>query len=978
MKLRYLFPCTIFFLLAQVGISQNFNLLSSQSQAESEWVDSVFAELSTTDKIAQMMMLRAFSNGKTSNVKHLKAILRKYKIGALCFFQGNPQRQAELTRTYQEMSNIPLLIGMDAEWGLGMRFKEDAISFPRQMTLGAVRDKKKIYQMGYTIGKQLKMIGVHLNFAPVVDINTNRNNPVINTRAFGDERERVAEYGIAYMRGLQDAGIAACAKHFPGHGDTKVDSHKDLPVIPYSRERLDSIELYPFKKIIHAGVECIMVAHLNIPAYEKREGYPTTLSPAVVSGLLKRDLHFKGLVITDAMEMKAVTKYFEDGEAEALAIMAGNDMICLPANVEEAITMIKKYIKAGKIPISQINQSVKKILRLKYRLKLNIDPFPSQFTEKDIFNPNAIALKRALIAESITLVKNDDNIVPIHRVNDVLTATVGFGHKNISTFQRRLSDYSRVIHFTSGKYPTEALEDKLLDQARDMDIFIAAFHDISKHPSENFGISEEAIDLLKKIQRKTKLIVVLFGSPYATALFEDFDNVIVAYQDDKITQDLTAQALYGAIPIKGRLPVTASSDFKHGTGIIVSSLKRLGYAIPESVGMSSDTLKLIDSLMAEMIEEKASPGCQVLVARNGKIVYYKGFGTHTYKGKIPVLTSDIYDVASITKTAATTISLMRLQDEGRINVNDTLGKYFTPARGTNKGSLVIKDILSHTSGLIPWIPFYVSTLNSNDMPDPLIYHKKQSRKYSVHVADHLWMKKSYQDSFIREILDSPIKTPGEYVYSDLGLIMLGETIKEITGLPLNKFANKVFYAPLGLKNTVFNPYKHYTMGNIVPTEDDDYFRYQLIHGYVHDMNSAILGGVAGHAGLFTNGHDLAVIYQMLLNCGYYGGMRYLNEETVKLFTHRVPGSSRRGIGFDMKQLDPNEGMNLSPLASEKAFGHLGFTGCAVWADPEYDLIYILLSNRVNPTMENEKFVHHNYRPRVQSIVYRAIKGGESS
>lgn len=978
MLVRYMLISLLLTFFIQRDYAQEYNLLISQSPEESQWVDSIMSTLSRSDKIAQMMMVRAFSNGNTANVNKVTSLLKKYKIGALCFFQGTPTQQAELTRLYQKMSDIPLIVAMDAEWGLGMRFKDSAISYPRQMTLGAIKDKELIYKMGYQIGEQLRMIGVNLNFAPVVDINNNIKNPVINFRSFGDMKERVAEYGSAYMRGLQDAGVAACAKHFPGHGDTQVDSHKDLPVLPFSRERLDTLELYPFKRLIRDGVAAVMVAHLHIPVYESRPHFPATLSPAIITGLLQKKLNFKGLVFTDAMEMKAVTKNFEAGEAEALAIMAGNDMICLPLNVETAINKILQYIDKGKISMAQINQSVKKILRLKYRLGLNINAMPQDFTRDDIFNPDYIALKTKLIEESITLAKNKDEVVPIIPVNDVLTASVAFGAKNITPFQRRLSDYARVIHFTSATHPSEAMQSKLLQQAKDIDIFIASFHDMSWYASNHFGISDAAIDLLRKIQKRTKLVVVLFGSPYATSLFDGFKNVVVAYQDNPLTQDITAQAVYGAIPFQGNLPVTASSEYRHGTGIMTSELYRLGYSIPERVGMSSDTLALIDSLVGKLIKDKAAPSCQVLVARNGKIVYNKAFGTFTYKGNNPVLSSDIYDVASITKTAATTLAIMRLVDKGKIDINKTIGTYYKAVRGSDKADLIIRDIMAHRSGLIPWIPFYKPTLTEEGKPDPHFYHKTQSRDYSIHVARDMWMLNTYVDTIIEAIKDSPLNEPGHYDYSDLGFILLGEMIKAVDGRPLNEFVNEVFYEPLGLKNTTFMPYKHYTIGNIVPAEIDTYFRYQKIQGYVHDMNSAMLGGVAGHAGLFTNAHDLAVIYQMLLNGGYYGGMRYLSQKTVDLFTHRVPGSSRRAIGFDMKQLNPYKGMNLSEMASAQTFGHLGFTGCAVWADPKENLIYIFLSNRTFPTMENWKLNKGDYRPRIQSIVYRSLISGESS
>lgn len=979
MRLKYIATYILFIITSAGAFAQAYDLTNSESAAEQNWVDSVFATLSRSDRVAQMMMIRAHSDNKPENERLVKQLLQKHKIGALCFFQGTPEKQAELTRTYQDISDIPLLVAMDAEWGTGMRFKSDGFSYPYQLTLGAVRDKNKIYKMGYQIGEQLRTIGVHWSFSPVVDVNTNRNNPVINYRSFGDETERVADYGISYMRGLMDAGVAASAKHFPGHGDTQVDSHHDLPVIPYSKGRLDSVELYPFKKMINAGVPSVMVGHLNIPAYEGRKQFASSLSPAIISGLLQRNLDFKGIVITDGMEMQAVVKHFQNGEAEALAIMAGNDMICLPLDAAAAIEKVLEFVDSGRIPMLQINRSVKKILRLKYRLNLHKDAYPKEFTRKSLFNAEAKKLKEELIQESLTLAKNDHQLIPIRDVSKPRIASVSFGSKDFTTFQNRLNDYARVLNFVTGHHPSNAMRENLLSQAKEADIFIAAFTSMSNHANQNHGISMDAVELLREMQKKTKVIVVLFGSPYATAYFDGFKNLIVAYQDDKLTQDYTAQAVFGAIPFKGRLPVTTSDEYQHGAGELTGILHRMGYSFPESVGMSSDTLQEIDKLMEKMIATKAAPGCQILVARHGKVIYEKSFGSHTYTGEVPSLRSNMYDVASITKIAATTLSVMQLVDDGKVNVGNNLGSYYKAVASTDKANMTIKDMMAHTAGLAAWIPYYKNTLTDKNKPNPEIYHTEKSASYSTRVSDNLWMQNNYRDSFLIEIINTPLKPRGEYKYSDLGFIMLGEMVANITGKSLDRYAADTYYNPLGLRSTTYNPLEaHYTSGNIVPTEMDDYFRYQEVHGYVHDMAAAMMGGVAGHAGLFSNTHDLAIIFQMMLNGGYYGGKRYLNEETIKLFTQRVAGSSRRGIGFDMKELNPKRSANMSEYASVNTYGHLGFTGCAAWIDPDKDLIFILLSNRTYPTMKNNKFNRESYRTEVQSIVYRSILTGESS
>lgn len=951
--------------------------ITAQDQHKESWVDSVMQGMSLEEKIGQTLMIRAHSNLGYDHINKVRSQIKEYHVGGLCFFQGGPERQAELTRLYQSLSKTPLLISMDAEWGLGMRFKQEGFSFPRQLTLGATRSSDLTREMACQIGKQLKTIGVHLNFAPVVDINNNPYNPVINDRSFGEDPQWVIENALAYLEGLNDSGVGACAKHFPGHGDTDVDSHYELPVLNHSLERLDSLELQPFRKMISAGVSSIMVAHLNIPALDDRAHIPTTLSEKAVKGLLREQLGFEGVIITDAMEMKAVTKHFPQGEAEALALMAGNDIICLPSDVPHAFNAIREALRSGTYPLEELEKSVKRILSMKYDLGLSKDPGPaiSENIKEELDTTSLYVLREAIYDQGITCLKNSKNLIPVKAVGEGLMGSLSLGTRYLSPFQSQLAFYTRVIDFQTDKYFEQISASMLLEQLEMMDIVFVALHDLNKKAEDNFGITEEQINFLNELRQRTQIVLVLFGSPYAATLFEDFDELVVAYDDTEDAQKITAQMLFGARHIKGSLPVTAGG-FEPGSSFTIPDLQRLSMGIPESVGLNSDTLALIDSIALELIREEAAPGCQVLVAKDGKIVYHKAFGHHTYEKTSPVLTTDVYDVASLTKVAATTLAVMKLHDEGKIDLDDRLGKYLPDTRGTNKERLVIRDILSHRAGLQPWIPFYKSTLaidqKGDKVPDSKYYLPSAKGNYVIPVAHSLFLNKNYPDSIYKAILDSKLKRKGRYVYSDLGMMLMAKLIEDVDGRTLDHFVMQEFYRPMGLRRTRFNPLQTISPASIPPTEEDDYFRMQRVHGYVHDMGSAMLGGVSGHAGLFSNSQELAALFQMLLNGGVYGGERYLSASTVSLFTQRVKRASRRGIGFDMKELNDRNNLNMAEEASALTFGHLGFTGVSAWADPKHNIIVIFLSNRTYPKMNNWILSKKNYRPKIQSIPYRAL------
>lgn len=941
------------------------------------WVNDTYENMTEDERIGQLFMLRAHSDLGPEHVKTVKTQIRKYHIGGLCFFQGTAKEQAKLTNEYQSISKIPLMISMDAEWGLGMRLKEDGMNFPKAMSLGAINDNQLIEQMGEEIGRQLRGIGVHVNFAPVVDVNNNINNPVINYRSFGEDKENVAAKGLAYMRGLQKSRVLACAKHFPGHGDTDVDSHHDLPVIQHSRKRLDSLELYPFKVLSRHGIGSMMVAHLQIPAFDSRENRPTTLSNKTVTGVLRNYLGFEGLIFTDALEMQGVAKHFPPGKMEVEALKSGNDVLLLPIDMSTAINSIKAALKDGSLTWDVVEKSVKKILLAKYNLGIHSQPQAIDIENLDQLTQSkkANALKARLYENALTLVKNKNQIIPIIDTKQSILS-ISFGANEKTPFQNQLDKYGEIDHLQFNKAISAREFSQMLTSVQKYDKVILSIHNMSEYSSRGFGITNTTRNAIAKISElQDQIHLCVFGSPYSIGAFETLPSILVAYSDEEMVQELAAQGIMGAFSFRGTLPVSVGQNCRVGDGLISSSLLRLSYGIPEQVGMNSDSLMVIDTIVQEMIDKKAAPGCQVLVAREGRVVYHKSFGHFTYDKKKKVEAEHIYDMASVTKIMASTISMMKLEDQGKLRTELKLIDYLPELDTFNKASLVINDVLAHHAGLAGWIPFYKETQSEGKKGKNLktFYRSSQSDSFQLKVIDDLYLRTDYQDSIYYMIYNNDLKANNNYRYSDLGFYMFRQIIERQSRLNLAEFTRRSFYDPLGLQRTLFNPLEKFDQEEILPSENDTYFRNQRIQGYVHDMGAAMLGGVSGHAGLFSTANDMAILSQMLLNGGYYGGVQFLRPETIKKYTTRHPRSLRRGLGFDMKQLDSKKTANMSERASSNTYGHLGFTGTCVWIDPEYDLIYIFLSNRTFPSMENRAFNRGDYRPRIQTAVYSALE-----
>lgn len=965
----------LLFLLA--GIPTLAFAQHSSHLPEDNWVDSVFKTFTKDQKIAQLMNVRVSSIGPNRTInffeKEVEDAIRKYNIGSICLFQGGPLKQAGMLNHFQQIARTPLLVTIDGENGVGMRF-DSVMGLPRMMMLGAVQDPALIYEYGRVVAEQCKRIGIQVNYAPVVDVNNNPNNPVINDRSFGEDKYKVAAYGIQYMKGMQDAGVMACAKHFPGHGDVSVDSHYDLPVINKTREQLDSLELYPFRELIRAGVGSVMVAHLQVPAIDSTANHPTSISYNNVTNLLRNELHFNGLTFTDALEMKGLTKFYPDGEASMMALIAGNDMLCLPGDIPGSIEKVKKAIRKNKLPWAAIDERVKRVLHAKYRYGLaNLQPISTEHLTEDL-NSKVTDMRRLVAEKAITLLRNDDPaIYPLAKGKRV--AYVGFGTTKDNEFAKQIrKDYDAQVYYFDYALDSAKVAPCLELFKNRYDVVVIGVHNYTRFPANNFGVSNAAMSLIRALQQQHQTITLAFGNPYLIKNFCDSKVLIACYEDDDITQATAADLVFGRMLAKGKLPVTICESLKYGDGIVS---KRLLPLVPAAaLGFKQAKLtNSIDSIVNDAIIKQAIPGAVVLVAKDGKIVHERAYGYLTYDSAEAVYPETIYDLASVTKIMATTFAVMKLYDDNKLDLQKTLGDYLPWVKKSNKANLKIWDILLHQAGLKAFIPFYRETVlpTGSNGPNWVYYSAKPDSLHHIRVAENLYLRNDWTDTMYNRILTSTLEPGNRYIYSDNDFIFLGKIVEAITKMPLDKYVQQTFYNKLQLTSTGFNPREHFPLSNIAPTEKETAFRQQLIQGDVHDPGAAMFGGVAGHAGLFSNAYELAVMAQVLLNGGVLNGQNFFRKSTIDLFSAYHSEQSRRGIGFDKPEKDNAVRKEPYPTlsASSLTYGHTGFTGTCFWVDPEYNLVYVFLSNRVN-SPDPGKFLRMSVRPKVHEAIYQSL------
>ncbi len=946
------------------------------SDAETHWVDSIYSKLSLDEKIGQLFMVAAYSNKDLNHINAIDKLITENKIGGLIFFQGGPVRQANLTNRYQAKAKIPLFIGIDAEWGLSMRL-DSTYRYPWNMTLGAIQDLKLVEKVGEAMGKESKRMGVHFDFAPVLDINTNPKNPIIGSRSFGENKVNVADKAIALMTGIQNQGVFSTGKHFPGHGDTSADSHTSLPLVTTSREHLDAVELYPYKRMFDEGLASVMVAHLEVPSLEPRPNYPTSISYNVVTNLLQNEMEFEGLIFTDALNMKGVSNFRAvenipsmPGDIELKAFQAGNDILLFPQDVPMAITKISAAYNDKIISEDRLAHSVKKILHYKFKAGLNkYKPIAIATLDQDLNPSSNEALQYQLFENAITVLKNQEDILPIKNLENNKIAYVKLGDDDNSSFVSTLKKYTEITEVSTTNI------DSLNVKLKNFNTVIVGFHKSDK-AWKNQDFTETELLWLQEIAKNNKVILDVMAKSYSLnqiANFADLKAVVESYQNSEVAQIVSAELIFGAIEAKGKLPISINQNFKVNDGLSTVKVNRLGFTSPENVGMNPVILSKIDAFAKKAIDGKMTPGIQVLVARKGKVIYQKSYGYHTYENTEKVTNSDLYDVASVSKMISTLPNVMQLYDQNKVTLDTKLGIMLPFFENSNKKNISFRDLLSHYAGLTAWIPFYKATLDKNNNPSERYYRTVADTQFSRKVAENLYIRNDYHDTIMKIIADSPLSKKIEYKYSDLTFMILKEYLEQTTHKKLDALSRENFYSSLGMNYTMYNPLQKVDKSVIVPTEIDTYFRHQIIQGYVHDMGAAIEGGVSGHAGVFSNAMDIAKMMQLFLQKGNYGNHQYFSEKTFDIFNtcNFCEEGNRRGLGFDKPQLLHEQGPTCDCVSNE-SFGHTGFTGIMAWVDPKTEIVYVFVSNRTFPANPVNVLSKKNIREDIQRVIQEAI------
>ncbi len=967
-----------------IGLLLSFVLLAQD--AETRWVDSVYNSLTLEQRVGQLICMRANNPGKPFE-SAVADYIKKYNIGGVCFFKADAVPQVEQTNAWQAMAQTPLMVCIDAEWGVAMRVKE-VMSYPYQMTLGAITDNNLIYTMGQQVADQCLRMGIQANFAPVADVNSNANNPVIGVRSFGENPRNVGEKAAAYALGMQSKGMITTMKHFPGHGNTDTDSHLTLPTVTRSYDEVKDIELAPFRYLIERGVNGAMVGHLYFPAIEKVENTSSSLSKGVVTDLLKTEMGFEGLIFTDGLDMKGVSQTIPADSVAYVAFLAGNDVLILPHDVPKAIKQIKEGAERDTEIAARVEESCKKILKYKYRAGLShFEPISTARLKDNLNRQEYFDLKQQLYDEAVTMLRNSDKALPLIAGDKVAVVTIGDAESSKS-----MTDALTAIGVTVKACRVDknnAVDAQAwLKELEDYDMVVVNVMQTSMNASKGFGINDETVAFFNKLVAQNDVILNLFACPYALDKFRINNSVVgllVAYQDDPCALNTVNNILTGRKAAHGKLPVS-TAKFACGDGIVPDSfptpmpasaplLKEGSLSIDQTPlpkgTMEAKYERKLDSIARMGIDVGAYPGCQILAMKDGKVVYDKCFGTFTYGGGAKVVPEDVYDIASLTKIFASTLAIMKLYEDGLLDVNKTMGDYFPYLNTSDKGAIKMIDILTHQSGMKAWIPFHTKLIDENG-PKAEFFTDTIDEAHTVRVAENLYLVNDYKEKIIDSIMKSPMKEK-KYVYCDMGFYFVPELVKLLTNKSLEEYLHEKFYDPMHLTSIGYCPLHWRTRETIVPTEDDKTFRMQLLWGDVHDQMAALMGGISGHAGLFANSHDLAVIAQMLLDEGKFEGKQLLKPETIQYFTTApfTDNNNRRGLGFDKLPLGKKGPATPSKSASMASYGHTGFTGTFFWNDPENHLLIVFLSNRVHPSSDCKQLMNLSIRTQLHDVLYQA-------
>ena len=980
----------IMLLMSALSLSMwagNPALIYQRSMAKNQqWVDSVYNTLSDRERAAQLFIPMVDPRSGATSKATISKWVKTEKMGGLLFSKGSMEEYATMTNYAQSIADVPVLMSFDGEWGLSMRIK-DTPRFPYNMGLGAISDEKLLYEYGREMARECRLLGIHVNFAPVLDVNSNPSNPVIGYRSFGEDPARVSRLGIAYSRGLEEGGVMSVSKHFPGHGDTSVDSHKALPTVSHDRTTLNMVDLLPFNQYIDARLSGVMVGHLSVPALDKT-GTPASLSKVITTDLLRDKMGFEGLIFTDALAMKGANSSINNCVA---ALMAGADVLLGSSSPSKDLDAVMAALKSGKITSKMIETRCKKMLAYKYALGLTVEkPINISGLESRINSSTAEAVNRKLSAALMTVVRNDSKLLPIRGLAERSIAVVNLGASSNEIFSQFCRKYANVkVYSTSG-----GLSASTLSAIKNHDVVIVGvFNDKAAQ--------KQAFAQLKSIPN---MVPVFFMNPYEMAEFgaslNGLKTLVLAYDDTRYIREYAAQAIFGGIEVSGRLPVNLKGIAPLGTGVKLKK-SRLGYTTPEAIGLNPNLEARVDDLVNQGLKTKAFPGCQVLVAKDGNVIINKSYGTLDFEEKKEVTDETLYDLASVSKATGTLSGVMRAYDEGLFELDAPVSEYIEPLQGGDKSRITVRQLLYHESGMPAAVNMFNMMMDTATYDGKLIQNA-QSPTYSIKIengayghkdaklrrditspeatdgftlaaADGIYVGQATMDTIMSRIYNIKLRDTKKYNYSCLNFCLLMNMEEWLTGRPHNEWVDETIFAPLGAFHTGYRPLDRWSKSDIAPTEKDNFLRRQLVWGYVHDETANFSGGVQGNAGLFSNANDLAKLCQMWLNGGEYGEERLLSEETVELFTTSKSSTCRRGLGFDKPDKRNEKNSPTCREASAATFGHTGFTGTCFWVDPQSQLIYIFLSNRVHTTRNNSAFSKLNIRPRIFSEVYKAMQ-----
>lgn len=943
---------SILFILIELSLSgQNL---------KKKWVDSVFQTLNTQEKIGQLFMLTTSTYLNEEQNDQLTELIKDYRPGGILITQGGPKSHATLINKLQSKSQVPMLVGIRGEWGLHQTL-DSTLSFQKPLLLGAVENDNLVFELGEEIAREMHALGIHINFAP--NVNFEIQQPYPNSlRYLSDNPSRASSKALAFTKGLQQRGVLSCAMYLPfiktEEFIQRIDSSLFIDI------NVDSLSLSVFKQLSKAEVDGILTTDLQF--IKKDQVNNSKVLELFVSDILKSKLNYKGLIFGEIPHLQKIAGDQPDGEIEKLALEMGHDMLIDPEDIGDGIRRIARAVRRDKKLGARLDDAVRKILNAKYHAGLATEPIINTNNLISRLNsPVAKVIKHKISESAVTVLSNSKNTIPVALIEGKKFASISIGKEDQNEFTRHLSKYAKVQHYALRLAADTITIKKNIANA---DVIIVGVFPFSS------SFIKDVYPSLKRLASKKEIIICHFGDPQELVYWEGMPTVMAGYTDEDWMPRIAAQIIFGGLPAKGVLPI-AVGQYNEGQGITTEALNRFSYGLPEEVGIDSKTLEQIDAIAREAIDSGATPGSHVLVAKDGKVIYEHSNGWLTYQNKIAVTENTIYDLASVTKVSATLQTVMFMHEKGLIDVNKKISVYLPELKNSNKKDYTIKDILTHQAGLWPFLPFWAETVKNGTLL-PEYYSDKESKDYPFPVAENLFASKVMKDSLWQWIIkakvrEKPPRTVFDYRYSDMGFYILQHLAEKLLNQPMEDFLEQNLYEPLGAYTLGYLPLEEFPSTQIAPTEDDKLFRKKLLTGYVHDQGAAMHGNIAGHAGLFGNANDLAKLGQMLLQNGNYGGQQFYKPETVDYFIGKQYETSRRGLGWDKPTVSDWAGPTTL-YASPKTFGHTGFTGTCIWVDPEFNLVFIYLSNRVYPDMTNNKLLTGNIRPRIQEVIYKAM------